>query len=187
MKAVEKIRIGIGNYILRNKLNKSHRIRKTQNLEPAKSIDILFDASITANFNYIKTFVDDLTKQGKKVNALGYVNSKTIPQQYYLINLFDFFSKQDLNFFNIPVSKKVNNFIYRETDMLINLCLPEVFCIDYISSLKKATFKIGKYTNELSNLDMMIDIKKTNTCEYLIQQIVHYLTLIKSKEAYING
>ncbi len=186
MNTIKKIRIWLGSYILKNKLKKTSRIKQTHSLSTACTIDILFDASKTNDYKIIKLFVDRLIRNNKKVRAMGYVNAKVIPQQMYLINNFDFFCRKDKNLLNIPKSEIIHDFIKTKSDILIDLSLSELFCLNYIASLKNSTFKIGRFTNASSYMDMMIDIKENKTVEFLIDQITHYLSVIKRKERIEN-
>lgn len=186
MNIFNKIQSWSGNLILNNKLKKSNRNKQTHNLTTAKTIDILFYASNTNDFKIVKALVEKLVENNKQVNVLGYVNAKTIPQQLYLINHFNFFCKKDKNIIKIPKSDIALEFINSKSDVLLDLSLSDFFCLKYIASLKNSTFKIGKFISEKSHLDMMIDINKDETIVYLIEQIIHYLNLIKRKEMIEN-
>ncbi|NOZ48358.1 MAG: hypothetical protein GXO79_16525 [Chlorobi bacterium] len=172
---------------MKKKLKKTFRNRKTQNLDSAVTIDIIFDATNIDNFEKIKSFADYLVSLNKKVKAIGFVNSKIIPQKYYLINGFDFFCKKDLNYFYIPKSDKVQKFYTEKTDVLIDLSLTNIFSIKYIVALTNATFKIGRFTKDNSFNDMMIDISKNKSLDYLIQQTLHYFSIINKRELITDG
>jgi hypothetical protein len=186
VKVLQNIRLGIANRVLNYRLKKNIHQKKTFNLKSAETIEVVFNASDTRDFTTVKKFVESLRLDGKKVQVLGFVDSKTIPQSYYLLSGFSFFCQKDLNMLMIPKKEKTLDFINRTSDLLINLNLSDSFPVDYICSLKKAYFKIGKYTDEKSYLDMMITIQKNQTVEYLIEQIIHYLSIIKSKEAQLK-
>lgn len=186
MNVIGKIQAWSGNLILTKRLKKSIRNIQTHNLYTAKTIDILFDATKTHDFKIVKELVEKLIENNKQVRVLGYVNAKIIPQQLYLINHFDFFCKKDKNIIKIPKSEIALEFINSKSDILLDLSLTEFFCLKYIATLKKSTFKIGKFISEKSHLDMMIDINKDESMIYLIEQIIHYLNLIKRKEMIEN-
>lgn len=182
MNIIDRILSWSGNLILNRRLKKSNRNKQTYNLSSAHTIDILFDATSTSDFKIVKVFVDKLIENNKQVKVLGYVNNKMIPQQLYLINHFNFFCKKDKNIVKIPKSDIALEFINSQSDILLDLSLTNFFCLKYIASLKNSSFKIGKFITEKSHLDMMIDINKEESMLYLIEQIVHYLNLIKPKE-----
>lgn len=46
----------------------------------------------------------------------------------------------------------------------------------------KAKFKVGKYEEDLSIYDMMIDVKK-DTLSALVTEVKHYLNLINKRNA----
>ena len=91
---------------------------------------------------------------------MGYVDSKKLIDHYLYRKGFDFFCKNDLNWYYKPVSSQTEQFINEPFDILINLSLDYQFPIHYISSASKASFKTGRYSATDTSLDFMIDIEK---------------------------
>jgi hypothetical protein len=54
--------------------------------------------------------------------------------------------------------------------------------VKYLAGGSKAKFKVGKYEQDMSIYDMMIDVKK-DTLSALIAEVKHYLNLINKKNA----
>jgi len=52
----------------------------------------------------------------------------------------------------------------------------------YLAGGSKAKFKVGKYEEDLSIYDMMIDVKK-DTLSALVTEVKHYLNLINKRNA----
>ena len=91
----------------------------------------------------------------------------------------NFYCKSDLNWYFKPKNELVDQFINQEFDILFDLSIKNYFTVNYVGSLSKATFKIGKQS-ESAYQDLLIDIKENDTVEYLIDQIKHYLNIINN-------
>jgi len=150
----------IGRKVLIRKLKHLKRVTKVCNINDARNIGIIFNATNMASFEIIRNFIKSLSGKKVKVNALGYVHSKKLIDHYLYRKGFDFFTKGNLNWFNKPVKDTVENFIKKPFDILINLYLEEYYPIQYIVALSASTFKVGKYFDEPNYLDFMIDIEK---------------------------
>ena len=150
----------IGRKVLIRKLKHLKRVTKVCNINDARNIGIIFNATNMASFEIIRNFIKSLSGKKVKVNALGYVHSKKLIDHYLYRKGFDFFTKGNLNWFNKPVKDTVENFIKKPFDILINLYLEEYYPIQYIVALSASTFKVGKYYDEPNYLDFMIDIEK---------------------------
>lgn len=215
MKLIDDTRVFVGNHILQKKLRRLTRHIKVCNINEAKTIGIVFNATNTVSFEIIKDFTKILTQKKIEVAVLGYVHSKKLIDHYLYRKGFDFFTKSSLNWYNRPVSDTVEDFIKKPYDILINLSLEQYYPIQYVLALSPSSFKVGKYFEEPNYMDMMIDIEKEKKAmkdvkdeisrdkkveekrkeienevekkvelelqlSFLINQIMHYLTIIKS-------
>ena len=84
MRGFLKIRTALGNYILRRKIKNSSRNKHLFNFDTAKSAGILFDASDTESFKFIKNFSKFLKSENIKTQLLGYIESKEVPDEMVL-------------------------------------------------------------------------------------------------------
>jgi hypothetical protein len=150
----------IGQKVLERKIRDRNRTIAVCNINDAKKIGIIFNATHLISFEIIRNFVKELSQKKISVNALGYVNSKKLIDHYLYRKGFNFFTKSNLNWFNKPVTDTVEEFINIPFDILINLCLEEYYPIHYVVALSISTFKVGKYFKEPNYLDLMIDIEK---------------------------
>ena len=150
----------IGHKIIERKLRDRLRTISVCNINDAKKIGIIFNATHLISFEIIRNFVKELSQKKISVNALGYVNSKKLIDHYLYRKGFNFFSRSNLNWFDKPVTDTVEEFINIPFDILINLCLEEYYPIQYVVALSVSTFKVGKYFDEPNYLDLMIDIEK---------------------------
>jgi hypothetical protein len=115
--------------------------------------------------------------------VLGYVDSKKLIDHYLYRKGFDFFCKNDLNWYYKPVSSQTEKFINEPFDILINLSLEYQFPIHYVCSASKASFKTGRYSPTDTSLDFMIDIEK----EKETMRSLHRDIILEKKSMPENG
>lgn len=162
-------------YLLKKELHEHKIDRKVVNLEEAKDIGILFDATNTDNSKVINTFADALREQKKRPHLLGFYN---FPKGAINFN-FPYFNKKDLNWYSKPGGDVVNNFIERKFDILINAYMDEILPLEYISALSHANYRVGHYDKKKTYCyDLMIDMRGNDDLKSLMQQIKHYLHIL---------
>ncbi|MFW5645123.1 MAG: DUF6913 domain-containing protein [Bacteroidota bacterium] len=180
MRGFLKIRTALGNYILKKKIKNSTRNKQLYNFNTAKSAGILFDASDTGSFSYIKEFSRFLKSNGIKTQLLGYIESKEVPDEMVLWDDCNIVTIQDIDWFLKPKSPEALDFIAREFNILFDLSLTHYFTMCYISKLSSANFKVGRYTDEDNDYDLMIDITKNPRVDYFIEHINNYLSILNN-------
>lgn len=149
-----------GNYVLNKKIKlHDHKLRSC-NLNDAKSIGILFDATHVYSFEAVKNLAKDLSTVVKNIKVLGYVDSKAMIDHYLYRKGFEFFTRTHLNWYNRPECDAVTEFMQEEFDILLDLNLNHSYPLTYILALSKARFKAGLYSEGQEILDFMIDIEK---------------------------
>lgn len=154
------LRTQIGEYFLKRELKNNKRTPLVCNINKAKKVGVIFNASLVLNFEIIKDFVKDLSKKGIHVNAIGYIDNKSLIDSYLHRKGFGFFTGKDLSLFYKPKGEKIEEFVNSDFDLLINLSLEKYLPIDYVTALSKAKFKVGKFIDQSSPLDFMIDTHK---------------------------
>lgn len=179
MSKKKNIKCKIGHFYLNKRLKKLKRRVKAHNFKTAKTAGIIFNSPDEKSFEAIKQFLSFLSENELKVIALGYIPSKKIPENYLMRKGINFYSKSDLNWYFKPKNEIINQFTNQEFDILFDLSIEEYFTVNYVGSLSKAEFKIGKQSDNAYH-DLLIDIKENNTIEYLIDQIKYYLNLINN-------
>ncbi len=215
MKIIDDTRVYVGGKVLRKKLRNLKRSTKVCNINDARTVGIIYNATNSVSFEIIKDFTKILAQKKIEVSVLGYVHSKKLIDHYLYRKGFDFFTKNNLNWYNRPKSDTVNDFMKKPYDILINLSLEQYYPIQYVLALSPSTFKVGKYFDEPNYMDLMIDMEKEKKAmkdvkeeigrdkkindqkkeiekeieekvdielqlSFLINQIVHYLTIINS-------
>lgn len=181
---VNKMRLTVGSYFL----SKEMRIRKRDmqgiGLDAARSIGVIFNAKDESSFKLIRELTDHLRGGGlRQVKALGFVPKAEVSSFLQSSQDFDFFSKQDFNWFFKPQGRKVAGFISEPFDILIDLRLNKSIPLLFIVGLSRAQFKVGRYGNNFKEFyDLMIDVEGEPELSYFIEQIKHYLTMLNEQK-----
>src|ERR1035441_1053203 len=102
MSLIQNIKDAFGNYFLSMERKSVHRNKKFMNMEEAKTIGIVFDATDKEDFELVKKYVLYLKEMKKKVKAIGFFNQKESPPMAFSKLEYDFFSLKDLLWNNIP-------------------------------------------------------------------------------------
>ena len=175
----EKFKLNIGNKVFKKELIGNSRKRMAVNLDNAKSIGILFDATTDLHMKKIKPIVDYFFELKKDVKAVGFVNSKKYLDCHIPRLQYDFFNRSDLNWHYKPQNDYIKNFIKKDYDILINLSDSSCVPLKYLVASSLARFKVGKYEEGFDIYDLMIKLdKKTDTTENLIVEVIKYLNVI---------
>jgi hypothetical protein len=172
----------IGGYYFRRELSKILRERKITNLQEARKIGILYTLDDVPVYETVSEFVTQLQQDHKEVKALGYVKKKEMINRFLPKLSYDFFSSKDINCFFKPIHTKVNDFISKEFDILIDLSLKDSLPLKYICGLSMAHCRIGRYSEENTVCyDLMLDIGSDTSLKDYIRQIIHYSTIINKQ------
>jgi hypothetical protein len=173
MNWAENLKTNIGKGVLSNKLKNRKRDPVVCNINEAMHIGIIYNATEYVSFEIIKDLVKRLSLNSRKITVLGYVHSKKLIDNYLYRKGFDFFSRNDLNWYYKPASPVAMEFLNEPFDLLINLSLEDHYPIHYITALSPALFKAGRYSPDDLYLDLMIDIEKEKqTMKSLHQDIL---------------
>jgi uncharacterized protein DUF6913 len=170
----------IHRFLLKRKLSKSKNAHYSVPYIKVKHIGILFNAAEQSDYVAIEAYANQLKEEGKKVEILGFIPLKHIEG----ILSYPYFTKKEINFFQIPKSLDVQDFIDKEFDVLLHFSLEEDLELEYISALSKAKMRVGKYSSDkLFCYDLMIDEKKQpKTIEEIIPVFNKYLKMIQENE-----
>jgi len=178
---IEQFKIYLGECHLKSKLKSFKRKSRFFNLDNAKTAGILFSNPDEQSFEAIKEFAILLKSKNISVTALGYIPGKKIPDKFLLHSNINFFSNNDLNWYYIPKNVSLNKFMNNKFDLLFDLSTNIHFPLHFVSVLSNASFKIGLETKENSDYDLMFNIEKNKSVNFLIEQIKHYLAMINNK------
>lgn len=168
------------------KLNKEHRklVRNAsfQNYTTAKTVGVIFNATQQETYELAKNYIQLLSKkENLKVKALGFVDSKEVLDFYQKSVFFDYFSRKNLNWYSRPNNPNTQEFINTKFDILIDLSIIEDFPIQYIVGLSRATFKVGCVKENKNFYDFMLQLGDKKDLKFFIEQLEHYLGMIKKE------
>jgi hypothetical protein len=182
MELFRKIRLKIGDNILRNKVAGTKREKFYSNLDQVKNIGIVWDASKTEDFACLSKFYQKMNENKTDVKVIGYFPGNNLPNQYTAIRYLSVIKNEELNIFYHPVSSESNSFINKRFDVLIDLNFTKLLPLHYISSLSHAGLKVGIFEPETKNspYDLMLELKKPVNVEDYLNQVMHYLGMINS-------
>ncbi len=173
---VQWIRKKLYDYFLKKELRHHKPKRSIINFAEAKEIAIILDATDPTITKIVNQFADSLRTPYRKVSLLGFYD---YPKPAINLNFPHFYKKQ-LNFYLEPQGYQVEEFIDKRYDVLVNAFLNESPPLEYIAALSQARYRIGPYkANKLHCSDVMIDIKDLNDLSFYLDQVKHYLYMIK--------
>ena len=175
-----KLKIGLSQ--LQKRLKTFQRKKMVYNFESARKVGILIASSADA-FDHAMQLQSFLTAKRIESTTLIFCTEKEIPQKYFLRKGVSVFSKKELNWYGKPISSVAEEFINTNYDILIDLSMTESFPLRWISSLSKAKFKVGTLQYYGNPNDLVISISKEKGIDYLIEQIIHYLSILNNRFA----
>tara|TARA_B100000768_G_scaffold149775_1_gene144237 strand:+ start:248 stop:790 length:543 start_codon:yes stop_codon:yes gene_type:complete len=178
MQFIENTKKKIGKWVFQRELKTNKRLKAVCNLDDAKSVGILYDATKEEQIKKVKPFVDYFFNLKKDVKALGYVDAKQLSYCHIPKLQYDFFYQKDLNWYYKPHNYIIDNFIKKEYDILINLCDGGCIPIKYLVASSVAHFKIGQHKEGYEIYDLMIALKEDKSMGKLMYEIKHYINLI---------
>jgi hypothetical protein len=182
MELFREFRLKIGNSSLSKKLVKAKRKVYYTNISRIKTIGIVWDASKTEEFSILSGFHQKMNEKGINVTIFGFYPGKVLPDQYTALRYFTCIMKKELSSFFVPVTNEAEKFINTMFDILIDINFEKVFPLFYISSLSRASFKVGLYDKETDNsvFDLMMELKRPVRVEDYLSNVMHYLEMINS-------
>lgn len=177
------LREKLGYKILNSKLKKQVRHRQICNLDLAKTTGIIFNATNQASYDSAMRFANFLIKSKEiDVTAIGFVSNKDMLAFFSNKKGFNFFSRKDLNWYGRPKDHIIDEFVEKPFDILIDLSLDEHYPVQYIVALSQAKLKVGRFIEDNTFYDIMIDTAKDNTLENLVNQVELYLSILNVKQ-----
>jgi hypothetical protein len=172
------LRETIGKRVLKNKLKSFHRETRVHNFQTAKSAVILFDAQKENAFKIIWEFRGFLKDKGINCTIYGYVNQNEIPPDMLFWKDLHIINRSNLNWYLQPRGENVELYRKEDPDMLIDFNTVHRLELQFLVQLSPARFKIGCYTDEHNDYDLMINLSEPSDMSYLSEQIKHYVSIL---------
>lgn len=160
---------------LRRVLDAQNRSRKIFTLESAQRIGLLFDASNDAYRTELLELSRSLEKKGKKIQLLGFFNSKLAPEG----TKFSQFTLKNCRWWTrVPNSETATAFAGETFDLLLCFNPNNLDPLHHVAASSKALMKMG-YATELPNdYDILMDTSTQKGPRHFIQQLELYLDKI---------
>jgi hypothetical protein len=169
----------LGRLVLQKQKKNLQRDKQVYNFKSARSAVILFDALIPDSFREIKEFSKYIREQNIQCKVYGYLHQKEVPHEMLLWSNFEFLTKNNLNWLGKPRGEIAENYFKSEPDILFVFAFEEMLALDYLTELSRARFKVGCYTEEPNDYDLMINPAK-GQCDihFFIEQVKHYINML---------
>jgi hypothetical protein len=148
------------------------------NFETAKTAVMVFDTSAPDAFPAIKEFREKLEQSEVTCSVYGYVPQKEVPQEMLFWKNFFFITKNNLNWYLKPSGEAVDSFFSEDPDMLVDFSRGMPLELQFLIQLSPARFKIGCYTEQKNDYDLMIQLREQDDMAYLSEQIRHYVSML---------
>lgn len=157
------------------KLNGAATKRVLTNLADANSVGIVYNSTNPDNDIIITKFAEELRKQNKTVDIIGFVNDTKIDHKADI----KVFNKKNLTWTQTPNDERVENFTSRNFDLLFAAFVEESKPLEYISRTSKAKWRVGVFDErKTDSYELMINLSGKNDLSYFLQQATYFLNKI---------
>lgn len=168
---LNKTRTKIHDYLLGKELQNHQQTHFSMDLNAAKSIGLLLDATDLADREVVLKFAESLRKQDKEVKLLAYFSGSAKVANF----IFTHFTQKDLDWALRPKNRDVQKFINQPFDILINLTPHGSLPLEYIAAFSKAKFRVGPSTDKTYCYELMIDSPAKKDLQSFIQQVTFFI------------
>ena len=142
--------------------------KKKVNLETAKSIGLLFDATRLDIRQTALQYAEQLKKQRKKVNLLGFFDVKQDPNASHS---FPYFDKKSIDWTQSPKGDEVKYFLQQNFDIFVFLNPTTTPYSEYIAALTNAHFKVGPLAERTDCYDLMLNVNNKASLKHFIKHM----------------
>ncbi len=136
------------------------------NLNNAKTVGILFDATELLRRDIVLEYAEKLRKQNKRIKLLGFFDDATDSENYP----FDFYNRKQVDWAFRPKGEQVQSFIKQDFDLLMNIDSQSLIHTEYIAALSNAKLRVGPCTEHTYCYDLMIDLSPRAGLKQFIEQ-----------------
>jgi hypothetical protein len=181
MELFKNLRLRIGKTLLSRKVARMKRKISFSDFGKVKNIGVVWDASKPLQFASLSKFHQKMQETKIDVKIFGYFPGKNLPDQYTAIRYLTCIKKDEINSFYHPDSSETSSFILNPFDILIDINFEKQFPLQYVTSLSKASLKVGLFDQETidSPFDLMIQVKNPVDIDGYLAHVIHYLEMIK--------
>lgn len=137
-----------------------------RNLEEAKTIGLLFDATDVDDRKKSLAYADKLRKQGKRVTVLGFI--ATVDKEATFS--FDFFTLRQIDWAQRPQGEAISHWLGQDFEVLVCLFPQTAKFTEYLALHTRAALKIGPVAVNASAYDLMLDMPAKSSPQQIITQ-----------------
>jgi len=175
---MSKLGRNIGTLILRKKRKKIERETTVHNFKTARSAWIIFDTSMENSFPVVHDFYKFLKSEKIDCNIIGIVEEKEVPSEMLIREKYEFITRNDLTWYYKPKGELSEKFWQSTPDILFDFTFNPRLEIQFLVKLSEARFKVGCYTEEDNDFDLMIRPEGPCKLDYFVDQIKHYINML---------
>ncbi len=158
------------------------RFVRIHTMKNSKSIGILWNPADEGSIDSYELLSKILRDKGIRSRGIAHVHSSRELEMLTTITNSGFIHKRNVRWFGRPRSNSGLQFIAEPFDILIDLSIAKTIALQYILVHSSATFKVGWQGVETNYYDLNIDVSERPQCQYLLEQMVHYLENINEKD-----
>ena len=178
MNIFKKIKNKIAFSYLKKEFDNAKQSKKFYNFQTAKNIGLIFNANKQDSYKITMDFIKYLTLKNINVSAIGFVDNKEAIDYFSIKKNITIFSLKNTNWFGRPKSSNIDDFIEKPFDIVINLCIDDIYALHYILVCSKAKLKISIEFPTYNYADFRIKYTKDFTQKNYIDEIKYYLNTI---------
>ena len=93
---------------------------------------------------------------------------------------YSFITKNDLNWYSKPTGEAVDAFYALNPDILVDFTMEVPLALQFLVKLSTAHFKVGSFTEQENDYDLMINLTEQTDIGYLSEQIKRYVSMLNS-------
>ena len=138
-----------------------------------KKVAIVFEQGIAEKA--VQDFVKKLSSENKEVEVLTYIPKKR--KEITDHKPFNFFCKDDLNWYKKPKAEAISDFTSQPFDVFITLN-DKASPLQFVTLSSKASFTIGLNSSNLTILDLQVSKPQGDDYASVFKEIDYYLRFI---------
>lgn len=181
MELFKGIRQFIGRKVLISRARALRRNKRFNNLHNAHKIALVWSVEKEDDLKIINSFHKEMQKREIQTDIICYYPGYILPDNLTALRHINCFKLSDLNYFYMPVSPGIIEFINTPYEILIDINFENRFPLQWITALSMAELKIGTIDAEISYLlDMTFDLNTKKEIAYYLDQVKCYLEMINT-------
>ena len=133
----------------------THLRRRLLDANAAKTVALLYDATVESERMAVWAYAKKLAEAGKKVQLLGYLAAAELPaellaqsQRFVGHERSQFFCQTDLNWSKIPQGEALKRFAAETFDWLLCLYIVPQPQLDFLAASSAASARVGRYQGD---------------------------------------